>query len=71
MPPESVDQLKAAIAVGPTSVTIQADTFIFQHYKKGVFNREDCGETLDHAVAAVGYGVEDGTEYYIVRNSWG
>jgi cathepsin L len=40
-------------------------------YKEGIFDSEECGTSLDHAVTAVGYGKENGMEYYIVRNSWG
>lgn len=58
--PNSVDQLKAAIAAGPTSVTIEADQSVFQMYKSGVFNSAQCGTSLDHAVTAVGYGTEAG-----------
>lgn len=31
----------------------------------------DCGDKIDLAVTAVGYGTEDGNDYYLVRNSWG
>lgn len=67
----SVDQLKAAIAQAPTSVTIEADTMVFQMYTGGVLDSTYCGTNLDHAVTAVGYGTESGKEYYLVRNSWG
>ena len=40
-------------------------------YKEGIFDSAECGTSLDHAVTAVGYGKENGMEYYIVRNSWG
>jgi C1A family cysteine protease len=68
---QSVDQLKAAIAQGPVAVTIEADTMTFQMYTSGILDSTKCGTNLDHAVAAVGYGTENGVEYYIVRNSWG
>lgn len=64
--------LKTAIAEGPVSVAIEADTFVFQFYSGGVLNSKACGTNLDHGVVAVGYGVDANKKpYYIVRNSWG
>jgi len=71
VPANSVAQLKAAIAQQPVSVTIEADKLPFQLYKSGILDSTACGTNLDHAVAAVGYGSENGEDYYIVRNSWG
>lgn len=64
-------QLKAAIAKQPVAVTIEADRTVFQQYTSGVMDSSECGTQLDHAVTAVGYGTENGKEYYLVRNSWG
>ena len=64
--------LKTAIAAGPVSVAIEADTFVFQFYSGGILNSKACGTNLDHGVVAVGYGADStGKAYYIVRNSWG
>lgn len=70
--PNSAIALKTALASGPTLVAIDADSDVFQFYSGGVLNSAQCGTSLDHAVAAVGYGVDPVKgEYYIVRNSWG
>ena len=69
--PNNALALKTAISKGPVSVAIEADTFVFQFYSKGILNSASCGTNLDHGVVAVGYGVDAGKEYYIVRNSWG
>jgi C1A family cysteine protease len=68
---KSATQLKAAVAKGPVSVAIEADKTIFQHYRSGVLTSATCGTKLDHGVLAVGYGEEDGEEYFLVKNSWG
>ena len=69
--PSDSEALKAAIAMGPVSVAIQANQKVFQRYTGGVITA-DCGTNLDHGVLAVGYGTtDDGIEYYKVKNSWG
>jgi KDEL-tailed cysteine endopeptidase len=70
--PNSAIALKTALAAGPTLVAIDADSDVFQFYSSGILNSDQCGTSIDHAVSAVGYGVDPVKgEYYIVRNSWG
>jgi C1A family cysteine protease len=70
--PNKALAVKTAIAAGPVSVAIEADSFVFQFYSGGILNSAQCGIDLDHAVVAVGYGVDSAKgEFYIVRNSWG
>lgn len=67
------NQLMAAIAQGPTSVTIDASETVFHAYTGGIISDAvACGSSLDHAVVAVGYGTDaaTGMDYYLIRNSW-
>jgi len=63
--------MKAAVAQQPVSVSIEADKAVFQQYKSGIFDNSGCGTNLDHATLVVGYGSENGQEYWIMKNSWG
>ncbi|GMI77663.1 senescence-associated gene 12 [Hibiscus trionum] len=71
VPSNSESSLLKAVASQPVSVAIDAGGADFQNYESGVFTGQ-CGTSLDHGVTAVGYGEDDdGTKYWLVKNSWG
>jgi len=55
---------------GPLAIALDASKFDF--YSGGIMNGSGCAQgSPDHGVTVVGWGVEDGTKYWIVKNSWG
>jgi cathepsin B len=47
--------------------TVYAD---FVNYKKGVYQHVAGGALGGHAIRLLGWGVEEGTKYWLVANSW-
>ncbi len=67
------DEIKTLLVQnGPLSIAINAD--LFQDYESGILvaDEDHCDPAgLNHGVAIVGYGSENGQDYYIIKNSWG
>ena len=67
---------------GPLGVVIIADSNAFYNYQSGILTNTElglstqltgtyCGSNVDHAVTLVGYGSENGVDYWLIKNSWG
>jgi len=77
--PATEEALKIAVATqGPISVAIDATESLqiwgsgLQFHHRGVYYGTDCSsDFLNHAVTVVGYGTENGQDYWLVKNSWG
>eukprot|EP00392_Amoebophrya_sp_AT5.2_P016333 g16593.t1 len=67
----SEDQMAAALMkYGPLAIGINAGPM--QLYMGGIADPLFCNPAaLDHGVAIVAFGVEDGKNYWVIRNSWG
>jgi C1A family cysteine protease len=70
VPVDDTEALMEAVAKQPVAVAIEADQEVFKLYSSGILT-EACGSSIDHGVLLVGYGSENGTEYWKVKNSWG
>ncbi|MGE8337781.1 C1 family peptidase [Pseudomonas laurylsulfatiphila] len=71
LPAGDEEALRQAVAKAPVSAAIDASDN-FQNYAGGVLNDDSCNEDdLNYAVLIVGYGTEDGEDYWLVKNSRG
>lgn len=70
VPANNCAALETFVAASPTSVAVSANGG-FMYYSKGVYSDKSCGTSLNHGITAVGYGTDNGTPFWKVRNSWG
>uniref|UniRef100_A0A671LBX4 Cathepsin S, ortholog 1 n=1 Tax=Sinocyclocheilus anshuiensis TaxID=1608454 RepID=A0A671LBX4_9TELE len=73
LPRHNEAALQYALAnIGPVSVGVNAKLASFHRYRGGIYsNLKCCSGLINHAVLVVGYGSENGQDYWLVKNSWG
>ncbi|XP_016979575.1 procathepsin L [Drosophila rhopaloa] len=70
--PGDEDKMKEVIAtLGPLACSMNADTISFEQYGGGIYEDDECNQgEVNHSVTVVGYGSENGRDYWIIKNSY-
>eukprot|EP00914_Ancora_sagittata_P003056 GHVO01006348.1.p1 GENE.GHVO01006348.1~~GHVO01006348.1.p1 ORF type:complete len:335 (-),score=69.85 GHVO01006348.1:156-1160(-) len=70
VPAHDLNAMKSEIfSRGPITCGVDSESIFRDYNVTGIVDRS--GTELDHVISVVGWGVDDGVEYWIVRNSWG
>lgn len=69
--PIASNSLEDSLKQEPIGLMLDAQSIYFQAYTGGILDRADCGTDVNHPVIAVGWGVENGKQYFIIKNTWG
>ncbi|XP_066156430.1 cathepsin L-like proteinase [Euwallacea fornicatus] len=70
IPADELSLLHSVATIGTISAAIDASNL--QFYAGGVFRDDEClPGRVNHGVVVVGYGIENGREYWLIKNSWG
>jgi C1A family cysteine protease len=68
----NISAMRTALESHAFTASVDASSSLWKSYSGGTITSDDCGTTLNHSVAVVGYKVQTvGYDYWIVRNSFG
>lgn len=63
--------MSAVAEIGPIVVSIDIDHESFMRYSTGIYLEDKCTGDVNHGALLVGYGTENGIDFWIVKNSFG
>lgn len=69
-PKDETTMKKVVATLGPLACSVNGLESLLL-YKRGIYADEECNKgEVNHSVLVVGYGSENGKDYWIVKNSW-
>lgn len=69
-PKDEVTMKKVIATLGPLACSVNGLESLLL-YKQGIYADEECNKgEVNHSILVVGYGSENGQDYWIVKNSW-
>lgn len=69
IPVSELALFNAVTKIGPVAVVLNFKDSL-RKYKKGIYSDPDCFTDKRQSVLVVGYGSENGIDYWIIKNSW-
>jgi len=69
---EDMDSVITALQLGPLVVHLDGSSEAFRSHTRGIFREDQCSrQNIGHTMVMVGYGSENGVDYWRIKNSWG
>jgi C1A family cysteine protease len=53
------------------AVAVNSRSSDFFFYRSGIISSPKCGTEVNHAVLLIGYGTDNGEDYWLLKNSFG
>lgn len=63
--------MRAVSEIGPMAISMDIDHESFMRYSSGIYFDKNCTDEINHGALLVGYGNDNGVDYWIIKNSFG